>query len=51
MKTPTEFLCKKCLAKMRKYDPERKQRYRSLKIKGRLPQVIGKINIKIKTKL
>lgn len=45
MKTPTKFLCKKCLTKMREYDTKRKQQYRKLKIKKVGKQVSGKIKI------
>ena len=45
MKKPTQFLCKKCLVKMRDYDTKRKQQYRKLKIKVVEPAISGKVKI------
>jgi hypothetical protein len=44
MKKPTQFLCKKCLAKMREYDTIRRQQWK-LKIKVVNQQQSGKIKI------
>jgi len=45
MKKPTEFLCKKCLIKMREYDAKRRGRWRKLKVKEKVAQITGKIKI------
>lgn len=46
MTTPKEFLCKKCLGKMQKYEANRKKVWR-IKVKEKRSEP-EKINVKIK---